>query len=239
MDALFSISDHVIVCGYGSTGQLVARDLAGEGVSVVVVDKSAEAKSRAAEDGYEAVLGDALEPDTLKEAGIERARGLILLLPEESDNLFATMTARELNPDVFLIATHTSSHAGPKLLRAGADRAVNPFEKSERKIGAEFVRPAVMDLMRIFSEETDAGGEVRVREIPIDAGSPLVGQSLRQADIRAKMNISVIAMRRSGDATKFLPDPDRPLQAGDVMVCMGRLAQLKQLHDLGRGATPA
>jgi len=237
MDALFSISDHVIVCGYGATGRIVARDLAGEGVRVVVVDRSAEAATRAGEDGHLAVPGDALEPETLKEAGVERARGIILLLPEESDNLFATMTARELNPDVFLIARHTSGHAGPKLLRAGADRAVNPFEQSERRIGAEFVRPAVMDLMRIFSDQTEAEDEVRVREITIEAGSPLVGRNLRQAEIRAKLDIIVIAMRREGDTTRFNPDPDRPLQVGDVMVCMGKFLQLKQLHDLGRGAT--
>jgi voltage-gated potassium channel len=160
---------------------------------------------------------------------------VILLLPSESDNLFATMTARELNPDVFIIATHTSDHARAKFVRAGADRVVNPFEKSERKIGVEFVRPAVMDLLRIFSQDVDAGSEVRVREITVENGSSLVGRSLKDADIRAKLDIIVIAMRRSGDSTRFNPDPAKPLAVGDVMVCMGRLAQLKELHDIGRG----
>ena len=147
------------------------------------------------------------------------------------------MTARELNPDVFIIASHTSEHARAKFQRAGADRAVNPFEKSEGRIGAEFVRPAVMDLMRIFAEETSAGDEVRVREITVERGSGLVGKSLKEADIRAKMEVIVIAMRRSGDSTRFNPDPARPLAVGDVMVCMGKLGRLKELHDLGRGAS--
>ncbi len=237
MTALLSINDHVLVCGYGATGQIVARDLAAEGVSVVVVDKSTERIAQAEGDGHAGVLGDALAPDTLKEAGVERARGAIFLLPEESDNLFATMTARELNADVFIIASHTSAHARGKFQRAGADRVVSPFERSERKIGAEFVRPAVMDLMRIFSEETpaSASGEVRVREITVEQGSALVGRSLREADIRARLDIIVIAMRRAGDSTRFNPDPNKPLAIGDVMVCMGRLAQLKQLHELGQG----
>jgi voltage-gated potassium channel len=235
MTGLLSINDHVILCGYGTTGQLVARDLAEQGVSVVVVDKATEMSHLAEEDGHIALQGDVLDPDVLKEAGIERARGVILLLPSESDNLFATMTARELNPDVFLIATHTSDHARAKFVRAGADRVVNPFEKSERKIGAEFVRPAVMDLLRIFSQDVDTGSEVRVREITVDKGSPLVGKSLKEADIRAKLDIIVIAMRHTGDSTRFNPDPARPLAVGDVMVCMGRLAQLKELHEMGRG----
>jgi voltage-gated potassium channel len=235
MTGLLSINDHVIVCGYGATGQLVAKDLAEQGVSVVVVDRATEVSNQAEEEGHVALQGDVLDPEVLKEAGVERARGVILLLPSESDNLYATMTARELNPDLFIIARHTSEHAGAKFLRAGADRVVNPFERSERKIGAEFVKPAVMDLLRIFSEATDAGSEVRVREITVDRGSPLVGKSLKEADIRAKLDIIVIAMRHTGDSTRFNPDPAKPLAVGDVMVCMGRLAQLKELHDLGRG----
>ncbi len=235
MTGLLSINDHVILCGYGSTGQLVARDLAEQGVSVVVVDKATETSHLAEGDGHIALQGDVLDPDVLEEAGVERARGVILLLPSESDNLFATMTARELNPDVFIIATHTSDHARAKFIRAGADRVVNPFEKSERKIGVEFVRPAVTDLLRIFSKDVDTGSEVRVREIKVEKGSSLVGRSLKDADIRAKLDIIVIAMRHSGDSTRFNPDPARPLAVGDVMVCMGRLAQLKELHDIGRG----
>jgi len=234
MDGLFSIDDHVIVCGYGSTGQIVARDLREEGVKVVVLDKATEAVRSAADDGHVGVVGDVLDPDALKEAGVERARGLILLLPSESDNLFATMTARELNPDVFIIASHTSAHAKAKFLRAGADRVVNPFEKADRRIGAEFVRPAVTDLMRIFAEEKEADQEVRVREITIETGSPLTGKSLREADIRAKLDILIIAMRLGGESARFNPDPNRPLATGDVMVCMGRLAQLKRLLDLAR-----
>jgi len=235
MTGLLSINDHVILCGYGSTGQLVARDLAEQGVSVVVVDKATEMSHLAEGDGHIALQGDVLDPDVLQEAGVERARGVILLLPAESDNLFATMTVRELNPDVFIIATHTSDHARAKFIRAGADRVVNPFEKSERKIGAEFVRPAVTDLLRIFSKDVDTGSEVRVREITVEKGSTLVGRSLKDADIRAKLDIIVIAMRHTGDSTRFNPDPNKPLGAGDVMVCMGRLAQLRELHDLGRG----
>jgi len=235
MTGLLSINDHVIVCGYGSVGQIVARDLREEGVTVVVIDRAAEAVSKAEDDGHLALAGDVLDPETLKEAGADRARGVILLLPSESDNLFATMTTRELNPEVFIIASHSSAHAKGKFLRAGADRVVNPYEKEGRRIGAEFVRPAVMDLMRIFAQDTSAGSEVRVREITVEHGSPLVGKSLKEADIRARLDIIVIAMRHAGTSTRFNPDPSRPLAVGDVMVCMGRLTQLKQLHELGRG----
>lgn len=235
MDPLFSITDHVIVCGYGTTGQFTARDLAAEGMQVVVLDRATERVSLAEEDGHTALVGDVLDPDVLKEAGIERARGIVFGLPNESDNLFATMTARELNPDVFIIARHSSSHAREKFLRAGADRAVNPFEATGRLIGNEFMRPAVMDLMRIFSSESETEDEVRVREVTVESGSTLLGQSLKDADIRARMGIIVIAMRKAGDSTRFNPDPDRPFNAGDVLVCMGKLARLRELHDLGRG----
>lgn len=232
---LFMSQDHVVVCGYGVTGQVVAGDLAAESVPVVVMDRSSERVGTAKTDGHIAIVGDALAPEALQEAGIERARGVIFLMPSESDTLFATMTARELNPDVFIIARHHSEHAKAKFIRAGADRVVNPFEESGKRIGAEFARPAVIDLMRIFARETEAGSEVRVREITIESGSQLVGQSLRDADIRAKYDTIVIAMRKAGDSTRFNPDPARPFEAGDVLVCMGRLDSLKTLHDLGRG----
>jgi len=235
MDQLFAINDHVIVCGYGSTGQFAARDMAAEGMNIVVVDRATERVSMAEGDGHVALLGDVLDPDVLKEAGIERARGVIFVLPSESDNLFATMTARELNPDVFIIARHTSSHAREKFLRAGADRAVNPFEETGRMIGNEFLRPAVVDLMRIFTRDSEEDDEVRVREITVQEGSSLVGRSLKDADIRARFDIIVIAMRKAGDSTRFNPDPDRPFAVGDVLVCMGRLAKLRELHDMGRG----
>ncbi len=235
---LFSTSDHVVVCGYGSTGQFVARDLKSEGVPLVVVDKSAERISLAAEDGHLTLLGDVLAPEVLKEAGIERARGVIFVLPSESDNLFATMSARELNPDIFIIARHSSDHARDKLLRAGADRAVNPLEETGRRIGDEIVRPAVIDLMRIFVEDADPeNDDVRVREVKIEPGSALVGQSLKDADIRAKMDIMVIAMRKAGASTRFNPDPDRPITAGDVLVCMGRLSMLRELHAMAQGGS--
>ena len=237
MDGLFSIDDHVIVCGYGATGQLVASGLREQGVQVVALDKSTEAVRRAEDDGLVAVVGDVLAPDALKEAGIERARGVIFLLPSESDNLFAVMSARELNPNVFIIASHTSAHAKTKFQRAGADRVVNPFEKSERKVGAEFMRPAVTDLMRIFAEEKVADQEVRVRDVTVQPGCRLVGQSLRDADIRARLDILIIAMRHGGESARFNPDPTRKLAAGDVMVCMGRLVQLKKLLELA-GAGP-
>jgi voltage-gated potassium channel len=238
MDALFSIDDHVIVCGYGATGQAVARDLREQGVKIVVLDKSTEAVRRAEDDGHVAVVGDALAPDALKEAGVERARGVLFLLPAETDNLFAVMSARELNPAVFIIASHTSAHARSKFQRAGADRVVNPFEASGRRLGAEFMRPAVRDLMKIFAEEKVADQEVRVREVTVQPGSRLVGQSLRDADIRAKLDILIIAMRHGGEAARFSPDPTRKLAAGDVMVCMGRLVQLKKLLELaGTGAS--
>ena len=235
MDELFSLSDHILVCGYGSTGRFVARDLAAEGMRIVVVDVLAERVAMAESDGYLALMGDVLAPEVMKEAGIERARGIILLLPDEADNLFGTMTARELNPDVFIIARHTSTHAREKFLRAGVDRAVNPFEETGRLIGNEFVRPAMMDLMRIFTDESETEDEVRVREITIEEGSELVGRSLKQTELRPRMDIIVIAMRKAGDSTRFNPDPERPFEKGDVLVCMGRLPKLRELHDMGRG----
>lgn len=236
MTGLMSISDHVIVCGYGATAQAVSKDLTAEGVPQVVVDKSAERVALAEGDDLPAINGDVLDPEIMKEAGIERARGMIILLPSESDSLFGTMTARELNPDLFIISRYTSAHARNKLIRAGADRAVNPFEDGTKAFGSQFVRPAVMDLMRIFSQDADEGeSEVRVREVTLERGSPLLGQSLRDADIRAKHDIIVIAMRKAGDSTRFNPDPARVFEEGDVLVCMGKLPNLKQLNELGRG----
>lgn len=237
MSALYQVEDHVIVCGFGGTGRLVARDLADEGLAVVVVDKLQERVGRAETEGHMSILGDVLDPECLTEAGIDRARGIIFTMPSDSDNLLATMTARELNADVFIIARNTTEHVRGKLLGVGANRVVNPFDQTGVPIGSEFIRPAVMDLMRIFSESEDSEKEVRVREITVQAGSALAGKSLRDVDVRARYDVIVIAMRKAGHSARFNPDPSREIEPGDVLVCMGRLANLGQIAELGHEAS--
>ena len=224
MDKLIDgLSEHYVICGFGRMGQQIVRDLQREGVPLVVVESNPEQLPKLAERNILHVIGEASEDETLLQAGIKRAKGLISVNPTDEDNVFIVLTARVLNPELFIVARSILEENEDKLRRAGADRVMSPYILGGRQMAAAVTKPEVMELVDLVlhsdSYDTCVGHPV----IPED--SPHVGRSLLDLGLWQDCGVTVLAIRRAGD-THANPSPTHILNANDELICMGSQAQI-------------
>ena len=222
------LRNHVILCGYGRMGKLVAEDFKAQGIPVVLVERDLDALERAQTHGHLYVRGDATEEATLEQAGIARARALIATLSMDSDNIFVTLTARGMRSDLKIIARAEQPATQVKLERAGADRVVCPQVIGAVKITNSLTRPTVVD----FVEAASKGLELEMDEYVVAADSGIVGKSLKDAQLRQRTGAMVVAIKRAGGQTIFGPGADEKIQPNDSLILIGpegvsiRLAEL-------------
>jgi voltage-gated potassium channel len=228
---LARMSGHVIVCGFGRVGRNLAQYVTGAGDDVVVIDND-PTRAAAAEGSAHVVLGDATTDEALKEAGIERARVLVTTLTTDAANLFVTLTARSLRPDLFIVARARVESSEAKLAQAGADRVVNPQGIGGARMAAFVLQPHVAEFLDIVMH--DGSLEFRLEEVPLPAGSPLAGRSLREAHIRDSTGALILALRDSGGEFTTNPPPETTLEAGQILIAIGTEGQLKALADAAR-----
>jgi voltage-gated potassium channel len=227
------MAGHVIVCGFGRVGRNLAQYLSAAGRDVVVIDND-PARAAAAEGAGHVVLGDATTDEALKEAGIERARVLVTTLTTDAANLFVTLTARSLRPDLFIVARARVESSEAKLSQAGADRVVNPQGIGGARMAAFVLQPHVTEFLDVVMH--DGSLEFRLEEIPLPTGSPLAGHSLRDAHIRDSTGALILALRDSGGEFTTNPPPETTLEAGQILIAIGTEGQLKALADAARPA---
>jgi voltage-gated potassium channel len=211
------LSGHIIVCGYGRMGQSAVEQLERLGVKVVVIDHDVNRTTELEERGILYVLGDASEEELLQQAGITRAKGLIAALSEDSANVFVTLTARGLAPDLKIAARAEQPSTEPKLYRAGADRVICPAVIGATRVANVLVRPHVAD----FIETTFKGVELELEEFRVPANSSLVDKTLREAPLRQKANVMVVAIRHGDGQTAFNPGADEQIREGDTLILIG------------------
>jgi len=221
-----AMDGHVIVCGWGRVGRSIAEHLQGAATDVVVVDND---PARVAMVDGVAIEGDATDDDVLRAAGIDRAATLIAALATDADNLYITLSARALRPDLFIVARARLESAEPKLLQAGANRVVNPQKIGGARMAALAVQPAVADFLDVVMH--DGSLEFRLGEVLLQEGSALVGRTLRDTQLRDHTGALILAVR--GDSGQFLtnPSPDVVLEAGELLIAIGTEGQLKALTD--------
>lgn len=223
------MSGHVIVCGYGRVGRSIAEYLSRAGERVVVVDRDPD---RLASVPFPVVLGDATEDRVLCDAGIERARVLVTALTTDGDNLFVTVSGRSLRSDLFIVARARLEDSEDKLARAGADRVVNPQSIGGKRMAAFVLQPHVAEFLDVVMH--DGSLEFRLEEIPVPSGSPLAGNSLRDAHIRDQTGALVLAMRDGDGRFTTNPPPETVLRAGQILIAIGTEVQLAALAAAAR-----
>ena len=221
-----ALKGHFILCGYGRVGSTAARELSHTGLPFVVVDLKPESVAQAARDGCLVVEGDASNDDVLREAGIERARGLITTVDTDAANVFVTLSARALNPGLFIVARANQDGAEAKLLQAGADRVVSPYTRAGRQIAELAVRPRVAD----FIDFALSHGELAfsIEEVQVAAGGPLEGRAVGSL---AAEGIHPLAIVHGPQQFEPNPPNERSLRAGESLIVSGTAEILRRLRE--------
>lgn len=229
-----ALRGHYVVCGYGRLGQRIARDLLDAGRAVVVVDRRDDRAAELLADGVLYVQDEAQEEHSLVQAGLARAAGLVLVLPNDADNVFVALTAREIRPgdDLFVVARTNEQTSIRKLLRAGADKVISPLEIGADRIAQTILRPQVDRFMEQVLGVNAL--DFDLEEARVEAGSALDGRSLAEVDFRRRFDAIVVAAFNAADARwLFNPDALVPLRAGDVLIVLGSPEAVRRIREHG------
>ena len=220
------MQDHVIVCGFGRMGQALCERLRSKGQPFVVIERDSEVCDETYRDHQVMIVhGDAIDDDVLRAAGVERARALAAVLPADADNLFVTLSARKINPKL-TIATRTSDEKNePKMIAAGADRVLNPFDSGGRIMMRQLLQPAITAFFDIIGDESTP--DLALDEIQLPHGSPLAGIALAESPIRQKHDVIVVGIRQKSAGLVFNPPGELAPEAGDVLILLGQVPNLE------------
>jgi voltage-gated potassium channel len=222
--SIASLENHVIICGWGRVGRSIGAEVAAARRGVVVVELGT-----AAVDGivHGSVIGDATDDAVLRAAGIERAAALVAAVDSDAANSFIALSARALNPNLFIVARARSQDSQEKLRRAGADRVVNPQSIGGARMAAFVLRPNVAEFVDVVMHERNL--EFHLEEIVITTGSPIAGRTLRDAHLRDRTGALVLALRDGDGRFHTNPPPETEMRAGQIVIAIGTQNELDGL----------
>jgi len=223
------LSNHYILAGFGRVGRQVAREFQKENVPFVVVEKDQEAVDRMMNGGLLHVQGDATDEDVLRRVNIEQAHTLVSTLPDEAHNVYLTLTARQMNSRLKIIARADFEEGEKKLRRAGADQVVIPHVIGGIRMAMASLRPNVVDFMQLASIGEEG---LTLEEVVIPSNSQFVNKSLLDSGLKQQFGVTIIGIRPSGGRMLLNPAPTTMLQGGDIMVLIGHIDKLEQLNRL-------
>jgi voltage-gated potassium channel len=223
------LKDHYILCGFGRIGEIIARQLKARGLSLVVIDKDPEQIARLEALGHYFIFGDATRDEVLMEAGIERAKGLVAVVGSDADNVYIVLTARSLNPNLFIVARGEEPGAEKKLLRAGANKVESPYHMGGQKMAHTILHPTVVTFMELAMKQ---GVDWSMEEIAVGQTSGLLGVPLKDSGIRQKLDLILVAIKRADGEMLFNPSHDTPILAGDTLIALGLRKNLDALEAL-------
>lgn len=225
------LKDHYIICGHGRIGEILCDELRRESVSFVVIEGDPEKAESLAEKGLMVVEGDATEDETLTRSGVKNAKGLVAAVGNNVDNLYITLSAREMcrseNPNLYILSRATDERASEKITRAGADRVISPYVIGGMRIVQALLRPAVYDFVDIATQSS--GLDLMFEELAIGAGRNFCGVALKDSNLRQDYDVIVIAIKKPSGSMIFNPGPEVVLDADDVMIVLGDKEQLERL----------
>ena len=230
------MSDHLIICGAGRIGRIVAMELAEQGVGLILIEEDRSRAEQIEQDlsGVDLLRGDATTDDVLRKAGIERARGVIAALGTDAENLYLCLAARELNPKLQIVARAEHEENVGRMEKAGADRVISPARTGAHRMVAMTLHPELSDFLDAM---TRIGGmELVVESVRIDKGSPLAGRTLADAQIPQKTGMIVLSIRKPPNREfVFNPSGVTRLDANDEIVVLGDEERIERLQALVEG----
>jgi voltage-gated potassium channel len=224
------LRDHFIICGYGRVGRRVADEFRASSVPFLVLDFHEDAVAAAHEDGALLVEGDATKDENLRKAGLERAKGLVAASDRDADNLYVVLSARSARPELTIVARASGADAERKLVLAGADRVVLPYTTAGQVMANLVLKPQVTAFLDVVTTAT--GPDLQLAEIEVRETSTAAGRTIRDLRIRHETGALVVALRRADGSFDTTPEPDTPIQVGDVLIGVGSPDEILKLEDL-------
>jgi len=220
------LTDHYVICGAGRVGRSASRELARRPVPFVIVEAN-ETKAAKFSHDWLVLIGDATQEQTLRQAHIERARGLVAATTTDATNLYIVLTARSLNPRLKIIARASEEDAEKHLLKAGADSVVSPYHFAGQRIAQSFLQPHVVSFLDTAT--THLGMDLEIGEIMVGSSSAFAGKTIGNSRLRQERGVIILAIKR-GQGMHFNPSPDDLIEPGDCLIAMGQPVQLRQLE---------
>ena len=226
---LNKLKNHMILCGYGRTGLEIAAQLKSNKLSFVVVDKDESIEQIAQEQGFLCIAGDANDDNVLLKAGIERSSGIFCALSDDVENLYLALSAKNLNPQVKIVARCIKASNEHKFKKAGAHNVILPYEISGKRMVASILKPEVVDFLDVVMHSQEEDLELKMEQFYVPSGSALEDKTIISSEIRQKSGIIIVAIKRSG---RFItsPQPDTVLKAHDYLIVLGTGQQLQNFE---------
>jgi voltage-gated potassium channel len=225
MKAIGKLKNHFIICGFGRMGSFVCDQLHARGIPFVVVENKVEVQDRIMQAGYYLSPGDATEEDVLLTANIRSAKGLVSVVDSDASNVYVVLTARELNPQLEIVARAAEESAQSKLSRAGATRVISPYQIGGMRMVMGIVKPAVMDFWQVAMDHRKM--DVDLEEVRVAENSAYSGKKLVETDIRKELNLIIIAVKKTDGRMVFNPGPNTVIQDDDTLIAMGKRKDLE------------
>jgi voltage-gated potassium channel len=223
-----NLKNHFIVCGFGRVGRNASYEFQHAKASFVVLDRNEQRVVKATNAGMLAIAADATQDDSLREAGVLRARGLIAALPSDAENLFIILSAKTLNPGLTIVTRVSEEEAGEKLRRAGADTVFTPYAMAGRQLADALLRPHVVEFLDFA--RSDIGPKVTMEQVCVAPGTESAGKTFGQLLELRKSGVIVLAVRKQGGETTFNPPAEFEISAGDFLIVIGERPSLQKLE---------
>jgi voltage-gated potassium channel len=224
------LNDHYIVCGFGRVGRGAASELQRAGVPFLVVDKNEDRVEWAMKAGMLAALADATNDETLRDAGVLRAKGLIATLSSDADNLFVILSAKALKPSLLVSARIATEETERKMRLAGADYVFAPYDMTGYRMAQVMLKPHVFQFIDFTTKSI--GLNVGIEQVRVPSSSEFVSKSLEETQIRKELGVIVLAIRKSDGRMLFNPPADAEIHGGDFLIVMGESANLQRLEQM-------
>jgi voltage-gated potassium channel len=226
------LKNHYIVCGYGRIGRVLVHYLTERYLNVVVIEKNADRRAAMDEDGVLYLVGEATDESLLLRAGIRSAKGLITAVATDADNVFLTLIAKQLNPDLFIVARAIQNTAKRTLQAAGAAKVISPYDLGARRMAHAILRPTVIKFLELAF--TDESTDVVMEEIRVRPSSHLLNVALKDSGIRQQLDLIILTIKKADGTLIFNPKADTRIETDDTLVVVGKAKSVNRLEQMMR-----
>lgn len=228
---LARIENHYVVCGFGRIGKVICQSLTDNKRQFVIIENDPVEIKEIVRKGYLFIEGEASDDEILEKAGVKRAKGLIAVVSSDADNVYIVLSAKELNPSLFVLVRSSGKEgADIKLLRAGADKVISPYYIGARQMANMILRPTVIDFLDLTVHHGELG--LRMEELVVPAAAPITNRTLMDSGIRKNYDLIVVAIKRGGAGMTFNPSHLTVIEPNDIIIVLGEYTKIKKLEDM-------